>query len=53
MRQEVLHRLGVYSPDWCWQGSYTRIMNRTFTAEQRWTQKRDYADGGDSDSDLD
>jgi hypothetical protein len=47
MRQEVLHRLAVHSPDWCWQGSYTRIMNRTFTANQRWTQKRDYADDSD------
>ena len=47
MRREVLHRLAVHAPNWCLQGSYTRIMNRTFTADQGWTQKRDYADDGD------
>ena len=43
MRKEVFHRLGVYSPSWSLQGAYTRLMNKTFTAEQGWTEKRDYA----------
>jgi hypothetical protein len=39
--------LPVPFTNWCRQGSYTRIMNRTFTADQKWTLKKDYADDGD------
>ena len=41
MRKEVHYRLGIYSPEWSQQGCYTRFMNKTFTAEQMWTKKRD------------
>jgi hypothetical protein len=34
MRKEVHHRLGVFSPSWCWQATYKRLMNRGFLAEQ-------------------
>jgi hypothetical protein len=44
MRSEVHHRLGVYSPEWSVQGCYTRLMNKTFTAEQKWTEKSDDLD---------
>jgi hypothetical protein len=37
MRTEIHYRLGVFSPEWSLQGSYTRLMNKEFTAEQEWT----------------
>jgi len=40
MRKEIHYRLGVYSPGWSMQGAYTRLMNKTFAAEQGWPKKR-------------
>jgi hypothetical protein len=40
MRNEVHHRLGIYYPEWCKFSSYVRLMNKTFTGEQKWTKKR-------------
>jgi hypothetical protein len=34
MRKEVHHRLGVFSPSWCQQVTYKRLMHRPFLAEQ-------------------
>jgi hypothetical protein len=41
MRKEVHHRLNVYSPSWCWQSAFIRLMNSQFVREQKWDKKDD------------